>query len=94
MNAYADLIAPGITLFLASLALTAVSLWVGGRLAPWFLEKPASEPPSLRSYFLEPWADAEMTPARVVAMLVAAAIMLTALLVIAIAVKFGGVPLA
>jgi hypothetical protein len=92
MNAVGELVFPAFGLFLASLVLTAISLWVGGRLAPWFL-KEAVEPPSVRSYFLDPMADIDLTRVRLVTMLIATAIMLFALLLIAIAVRFGGVPL-
>ena len=86
----AGLLAPGIAIFLASLALTVASLWVGARLAPWFLKEPA-EPPTVRSYFLDPAAEMNMTRVRITTVLIASAILLFALLVIAIAVKFGGV---
>ena len=86
----AGLLAPGIAIFLASLALTVASLWVGARLAPWFLKEP-SEPPTVRSYFFDPAAEMNMTKVRITTVLIASAILLFALLVIAIAVKFGGV---
>jgi hypothetical protein len=92
MNVYAGLVFPALALFSASLVLTAVSLWLAGRVAPWFL-KEAIEPPTVRSYFLDPMADVDMTRVRVVTMLIATAIMLFALLIIAIAVRFGGVAL-
>jgi hypothetical protein len=92
MNVYAGLVFPALALFSSSLVLTAISLWVAGRMAPWFL-KEAIEPPTVRSYFLEPMADVDMTRVRVVTMLIATAIMLFALLIIAIAVRFGGVAL-
>jgi hypothetical protein len=92
MNAFGELVFPAFALFMASLVLTAVSLWVGGRLAPWFL-KEAVEPPSVRSYFLDPMADVDLDKARMVTLGIATAIMLFALLVIAVAVRFGGVPL-
>ena len=69
--------------------MTAVSLWIGGRLAPWFL-KDGAAPPTVRSYFLEPAAELNMTQVRVATLLIASAIMLFVLLLIAIAVKFGG----
>ena len=86
----AGLLAPGIAIFLASLVLTVASLWIGARLAPWFLKEPA-EPPTVRSYFLDPAAEMNMTKVRVTTALIASSILLFALLVIAIAVKFGGV---
>jgi hypothetical protein len=86
----AGLLAPGIAIFLASLLLTVASLWIGARLAPWFLKEPA-EPPTVRSYFFDPAAEMNMTRVRITTVLIASAILLSALLVIAMAVKFGGV---
>ncbi len=82
----------GLALFSVSVVLTAVSLWIAGRLTPWFLQE-AVEPPSVRSYFLDLRADTDLTKARVVTALIAFAIMLAMLLVIAIAVKVGGIAL-
>ncbi len=48
----------------------------------------------MRSYFLEPAADPELTRVRVVAAGVAAAILMTMLLGVALAVKVGGFALA
>jgi hypothetical protein len=92
MSAVGELLVPGLALFSVSVLLTAASLWIAGRLAPWFLQE-AVERPTVRSYFLDPMAEAGMTRARVVTMLIATGIMLFALLIIAIAVKFGGVAL-
>lgn len=92
MNAFGGLVFPALALFLASLVLTAVSLWIGGRLAPWFLRE-SVEPPSVRSYFLDPMADIDVNRARMVTLGIATAIMLFVLLVIAVAVRFGGVAL-
>jgi hypothetical protein len=63
-----------------------------GKLAPWFLEE-RFEPPSVRSYFLDPTADSVLTRGRIVTVLIATAIMLSLLLVIAAIVKFGGLGL-
>lgn len=92
MSAVGELVFPAFALFSASLVWTAISLWIAGRLAPWFLHETA-EPPSVRSYFLDPMADVDMTRARIVTMLIATAITLFALLVIAVTVRFGGVAL-
>ena len=92
MNAVGELVFPAFGLFSASVVLTVISLWIAGRLTPWFLQE-AIEPPSVRSYFLDPMADMDMTKVRIVTMLIATAIMLFTLLVIAIAVRFGGVAL-
>ena len=50
-------------------------------------------PPSVRSYFLDMSADTEMTRGRVVTAGIALAVMLAALLVMVVAVKFGGIAL-
>jgi hypothetical protein len=92
MNADVAMVFPAIVLFSASLLLTGVSLWVGGKLAPWFMGE-GFESPTVRSYFTDLSADMDLTKGRVVMALIALAIMLTALLVMAIAVKFGGVAL-
>lgn len=92
MNAELGLVFPTIALFSASLVLTGISLWLGGKLAPWFLNE-GFDPPSVRSYFLDLNADTEMTRGRVVTALIALAIMLAALLVISVVVKFGGIAL-
>ena len=88
MNALDELVFPGVALFLASLVLTTISLWLAGRLTPWFMQE-AIEPPTLRSYFFEPSADMELNRVRFTTMGIAAAIMLAVLLVLAIAVRFG-----
>lgn len=88
MNALNELVFPGVALFFASLVLTTVSLWAAGRLTPWFLQE-AVEPPTLRSYFFEPSADMELNRVRFTTMGIAAAIMLAALLVLAIIIRFG-----
>lgn len=92
MNIDVAMVAPAIVLFSASLLLTGVSLWVGGKLAPWFMGE-GVEPPTVRSYFTDLRADMDLTRGRVVTVLIALAIMLTALLAMAIAVKFGGIAL-
>jgi hypothetical protein len=92
MNAELAAVFPAVTLFVFSLALTAASLWLGARLAPWFLQE-RFDPPTVRSYFLEPSAETELTRARVVTVLLGSAILLAVLLALAVAVKFGGVKL-
>jgi hypothetical protein len=89
MNALDELVFPGIALFFASLVLTSFSLWLAGRLTPWFLQE-AITPPTLRSYFLEPSADMDLNRVRFVAIGIASAIMLAVLLALAITVRFGG----
>lgn len=92
MNAEVAMVFPAIVLFSISLVLTGVSLWVGGKLAPWFL-KEGFEPPTVSSYFTDMRADMDFDRGRVVTALIALAIMLTVLLAMAVAVKFGGIAL-
>ena len=92
MNAEVAMVFPALALFSLSMGLTLFSLWMARKLAPWFLQE-RFDPPTVRSYFLDPAADMDLTKARVVTMLIAMAIMLSMLLVMAIAVKFGGVRL-
>ena len=89
MNGELAIVFPAASMFLASIVATAFSLWIGTRAAPWFLNE-RCEPPTVRSYFLDPAADLEMTRVRVVAALLAAAILMTILLGVALAVKVGG----
>lgn len=92
MNADLVVVFPSILLFSLSFGLTAASLWLAGKMAPWFLRE-SFEPPTMRSYFFDPAADMDLTRGRVVTILIAMAIMLTVLLVMAVCVKVGGVPL-
>ena len=89
MSGELAIVFPAASMFLASVVATAFSLWIGTRAAPWFLNE-RCEPPTVRSYFLDPAADLEMTRVRVVAALLAAAILMTMLLAVALAVKVGG----
>ena len=89
MNGELAIVFPAASMFLASIVATAFSLWIRTRAAPWFLNE-RCEPPTVRSYFLDPAADLEMTRVRVVAALLAAAILMTMLLGVALAVKVGG----
>jgi hypothetical protein len=89
MNGELAIVFPAASMFLASIVATAFSLWIATRAAPWFLNE-RCEPPTVRSYFLDPAADLEMTRVRVVAALLAAAILMTMLLGVALAVKVGG----
>lgn len=88
MSSELAIVFPAATMFLASLLATAFSLWIGTRAAPWFLNA-RCKPPTVRSYFLDPAADTGLTPVRVVAALVAAAILMTMLLGVTLAVKAG-----
>jgi len=93
MNVELAVVFPAVSMFFISVMATAFSLWLGTRMAPWFLDE-CSERPTVRSYFLDPAADTDMTRVRLVAAVVAAAILLSMLLVMAVAVKFGGVSIA
>lgn len=84
---------PAVALFVFSLMMTAAALWIGGRVAPWFL-KERFDPPTVASYFIQPEAEMELTRARMVTALAASAVLLAMLLAVAVAVKFGGVSLA
>jgi hypothetical protein len=90
MNAYGELVFPALALFSASLVLTAISIWVAGRVAPWFLRE-AFEPPTVRSFFLDPWADADQSRERIVTSAIALAIVLLVLLSVAVAARFMGI---
>lgn len=92
MNADVGMVFPTIILFSVSLLLTGISLWVGGKLAPWFMGE-GFEPPTVRSYFTDLSADMDLTRGRIVTAGIALAVMLAALLVMAVAVKFGGIAL-
>ena len=89
MNAVGELVFPGVALFLASLVLTAFSLWIAGRMTPWFL-KEAYQPPSVRSYFLDPMSETDVTKGRIVTMLIATAIMLAVLLAMTVSLRIAG----
>lgn len=90
MNAVGELLFPGLLIFSASLVLTAFSLWTAGRLTPWFL-KEGCEPPTVRSYFLDPWADTEQSKHRIVTSAIAVAILLAALLAVAVTARIMGI---
>lgn len=83
---------PVMVLLLASVLMAVASLWIGARLAPWFL-KERCDPPTVRSYFFQPEAEMSLTRARIVTALAAMAVLLAMLLVLAVAVRFAGVPL-
>lgn len=92
MNAELAVVFPATLMFLVSLLATMGSLWVGARMAPWFL-KERFDPPTVRSYFLDPAADVDLTRVRLVTALIAAAILLSLLLALALAVRVGGLAL-
>jgi hypothetical protein len=73
----------------AAIAMTSVSLWAGGRLAPWFLSE-AVEAPSVRTLLLSIEDGAGFFRVRVTACMLAAAMMMAALLTILIAARLFG----
>lgn len=64
-----------LSLFVPSLALTAGSLWLAARLAPWFL-KERFRPLPVRSFFFDFNAEAELDRARMMTLALAGAIIL------------------
>lgn len=79
----------GLMLFIPCLALTAGALWLAARMAPWFLQQ-RFEPPTVRSFFFDFVAEAELTQARVTTMVLAAAIVLAVLTHVVCVIRFGG----
>ncbi|MDP3737419.1 MAG: hypothetical protein Q8R02_08510 [Hyphomonadaceae bacterium] len=90
MNVVGELLFPGLALFSASLVLTAFSIWIAGRMTPWFLNE-AGDPPSVRSYFLDPWADTEQSKQRIVTSAIAVAVLLASLLAVAVTARIMGI---
>jgi hypothetical protein len=80
---------PTVVLLAASIMLTAASLWIGGRLTPWFLQE-SIEAPSLRSFFFSLEADRSMDRVRLTTGALGFAVMLAALLVVAIVARSMG----
>ncbi len=78
-----------LALFIPSLALTAGSLWLAARLAPWFL-KERFRPLAVRSFFLDFNAEAELDRSRMMTLAVAGAIILAVLVPIVSIIRFGG----
>jgi hypothetical protein len=74
---------PTFGLLTLSIVLTAASLWVGGRLTPWFLQETV-EAPTLRSFFFSLEADRNFDRVRLTTGALGFAVMLAILLVIAI----------
>lgn len=78
-----------LALFAISVILTGMSLWAAGRLTPWFMRE-AIEPPSVRSFFFEPFADTNMTRVRLVMSGLALAIVLASMLAFAVTARMMG----
>ena len=79
----------GLILFIPCFALTAGALWLAARMAPWFLQQ-RFEPPTVRSFFFDFVAEAELTQARMTTMVLAAAIVLAVLTPVICVIRFGG----
>ncbi len=79
----------GFILLILCLALTAGALWLAARLAPWFLQQ-RFEPPTVRSFFVDFAAEAELDRARMTTMVLAAAIVLAVLTPVVCVIRFGG----
>lgn len=77
-------------LFVPSLALTIASLWLAARLTPWFLKQRQTEPPTVRSFFLDFVSESEPTQARMTTVLIAAGIILSVLTPVVCLIRFGG----
>jgi hypothetical protein len=92
MNAELAQVFPAIALFIVSLVLTVGCLWAARRMAPWFIGQ-RTEVPSVRSFFLDPSADSDVSPARVVTILIAAVLVLAVLLAVTCVLRFGGLAL-
>ncbi len=78
-------------LLVGTFALVTGSLWLAGRLAPWFLKQDYAPPPVL-SWFTDFEADLAIDRPRIVVGLIAFAITLFAMLSIAIVVRLAGLP--
>lgn len=89
MNALAGEMVSAFGLFGVAVALTGWAFWLAGRLAPWFL-KQSFEPPTVRSFFLDPMADIDKTRGRLVTAGIAGAIVLAVVLSFVIAAKLQG----
>ena len=80
---------PTFALLTLSFVLTAASLWIGGRLTPWFLQE-TIEAPTLRSFFFSFEADANFDRVRLTTGALGFAVMLALLLALAIAARVLG----
>jgi hypothetical protein len=80
---------PTFALLTLSIMLTAASLWIGGRLTPWFLQE-SIEAPTLRSFFFSLEADRNFDRVRLTTGALGFAVMLAMLLALAIAARVIG----
>jgi hypothetical protein len=82
-------ILPTLGLLTLSILLTAASLWVGGRLTPWFLRE-SIETPTLRSFFFSFDADTNLDRVRLTTGALGFAVMLAVLLALAVGARLVG----
>jgi hypothetical protein len=75
MSLLVEQVLPVLALVTAGLGFTTMSLWIAGRLAPWFLGESFSPPP-VASYFFDLRAELEFGPQRAVVALIALALCL------------------
>jgi hypothetical protein len=80
---------PTFGLLTLSIVLTAASLWIGGRLTPWFLQETVKAP-TLRSFFFSLEADRNFDRVRLTTGALGLAVMLALLLALAIAARVMG----
>lgn len=78
-----------LAMFIPSLALTAGSLWLAARLAPWFL-KTRFRPLPVRSFFFDLNAEAELDRHRMMTLAIAAAVILAVITPLFVIVRLGG----
>jgi hypothetical protein len=78
-----------LALFVPSLALTAGSIWLAARLAPWFL-KERFRPLPVRSFFFDMQAEADPDRARMMTLALAGAIILAVVTPLFCLIRLGG----
>lgn len=78
-----------LAMFIPSLALTAGSLWLAARLAPWFL-KTRFRPLPVRSFFFDLNAEAELDRNRMMTVAIAGAVILAVLVPAFWLIRLGG----
>lgn len=89
MNVIAENWFLSILILFGTFGLVSASLWIGGRLAPWFLQAPYAAPPVL-SYFTDFDSDLSFDRARMTVGAIALAVTLFAILSIGIVARLLG----
>jgi len=89
MNAILENGFQSVVLLVGTFGLVTVSLWLAGRMAPWFLRQSYEAPPVV-SWFTDFEADLTVDRPRMVVGLIAFAITLFAMLTLAIVVRLTG----